>query len=193
MNAANPARKPAGNMSAANKKKLFILLGLAAGGLLLWGRLLLQQVPRTVVADPPAQTVALQTPVNDAAPGSVATLASGPIVRQAVNVQIPSKLPRDLFALDPTGYTRLPKDEPDIKPVEKSYTKPTDDNQAAGEFAKAAGSLVLQTTIMGDTPRAMISGQVLKQGQQIKGFVLKKILQRQVILERDGVELKLKM
>ena len=202
MSASNPGRKPAPGdnpKAAANKKKVLILLGLVAGGLLLWGRLLMQQVPRTVVAVPQNEASAnagsgTATPSPEGE-GAVATMAASnkPAFREAVKIDIPTRLPRDLFALDPTGYARVPNEQPDIRPPEKSPDKSTDDNQAASDFANAARGLVLQTTILGDQPRAMISGQVLRPGQTIKGFVLRKVLPRQVVLERDGVELKLKM
>jgi hypothetical protein len=47
--------------------------------------------------------------------------------------------------------------------------------------------------VTGADERALISGRVVRPGQSVKGFVLKKIMSRQVVLVRNGVELRLEM
>lgn len=58
---------------------------------------------------------------------------------------------------------------------------------------RAARGLVLQSTVAGDPPRAVISGQVLQPGERINGLELRQVLPRQVVLESDGVEVRLEM
>ncbi len=199
---ATPKNLKAAPKGGSDRKKLFALLGLVAAGLLLWGRLLTQQVPRTVVAVPPAEggEVAAQNTAEEA-DGSSGQIADAQAAmkaapRRPVAVNLPPKLTRDLFAFDASGYARtatITPDEPDIRLSGKSDEKPTDDRHQDVEVARAASGLVLQTTILGDQPRAMINGQVLRPGQKIKGFELKKVLPRQVMLEMNGIEVRLKM
>lgn len=183
----------------AEKKKAAALLGLVAVGLLLWGRLLIQQVPRTVVANPSASASA-ETPGNPAgeipADQGSGALAMAPLRSQArpvVTVDLPTNLCRDVFTFDASRYTRVVKDEIAPRPVEKSVVKTTDEKVRVTPGAPQANGLVLQTTIQGEHPRAMINGQVLTPGQKINGFVLRKVLPRQVILEMNGVEIRLEM
>jgi hypothetical protein len=57
----------------------------------------------------------------------------------------------------------------------------------------AAGSLKLQSTIMGATRGAMLNGQVVREGSTVAGFHVLRIESRQVIVEREGVRLALLM
>jgi hypothetical protein len=175
--------KQAIEILSKDKKKLGLVLALMAVGLLLWGRLMLKQVPRTAVAKPAAVAAA----ANEA-PAAV-TFAS----RTTVHVDLPDVLSRDPFQIDPSGFPRVEKPEV-IQVAEKSDTEPVDEkSEAAALVAKAAHGLSLQTTILGDTPRALINGQLLAPGDKIRGFELKKVLPREVTLEMNGVELRLEM
>lgn len=166
-----------------DRKKLGLVIALMAMGLLLWGRLMLKQVPRTAVAKPAAVAAA-----GEGAPAAVAFAS-----RKTVRVDLPDSLSRDPFQIDPTGYPRVEKPEV-IKVAEKSVAKPVDEkSDAAALVAKAAHGLSLQTTILGDAPRALINGQLLAPGDKIRGFELKRVMPREVILEMNGVELRLEM
>ena len=183
MSAATSGSK-APNKTAAEKKKLMFLLGLGLVGLLLWGRVLIQRVPRTAVAAPTAQA----SNTNPSAASSVATVADGTSEeRKVVNVNLPDKLPRDLFALDASRYTRV-KDDTDIRPPEKSVPQPSD---VTPRVTVGTSGLVLQATILGQHPCALINGQVVLPGQRIKGYVLRKVLPQRVIVEMNGVEITL--
>ena len=174
----------AAKKAAAEKKKLMALGACVLVGLLLWGRVLIQRVPRTVVAEPTAQAA------GDAAPvATVATATDGPEERKTINVDLPQKLSRDLFALDASRYTRIVStSDADIRPQGKSEPQASDVSQrpTAGN-----SGLALQATILGEHPCAVINGQVIRQGQKIKGFVLRKVLPQRVTLEMDGVEITL--
>jgi hypothetical protein len=53
----------------------------------------------------------------------------------------------------------------------------------------AAGSLQLQSTVLGAHPGAMVNGQMVCEGDKIAGFRVVKIEARQIIVEREGIEL----
>jgi hypothetical protein len=57
----------------------------------------------------------------------------------------------------------------------------------------AAGTLKLQSTIMGKKPGAMLNGQMVREGSTVSGFHVVKIEARRVIVEREGVKLALMM
>jgi hypothetical protein len=57
----------------------------------------------------------------------------------------------------------------------------------------AAGSLKLQSTIMGAIRGAVLSGQMVREGSIVAGFHVVKIESRCVIVEREGVKLALMM
>lgn len=57
----------------------------------------------------------------------------------------------------------------------------------------AAGSLTLQSTLMGAHPIAMINGEEARQGSLVEGFRVVKIEARKVIVEREGVTLAILM
>ena len=161
----------------ANQKKLSALLLLVAVGLLLWGRLLwTQQVPRMVMASPP------EAPATGA-DGEGAAAANTAPSRNTVYVDLPSDVSRDLFA--------APADPAPAAPgTGKSVAERADDNPQA---APSAQGLVLQSTILGHPPRALINGRLLVPGDQINGFTLRRIVSREVILESHGIEVRLGM
>jgi hypothetical protein len=57
----------------------------------------------------------------------------------------------------------------------------------------AAGSLTLQSTLMGAQPLAMINGAEAREGSLVEGFRVVKIEARKVIVEREGVTLAIVM
>jgi hypothetical protein len=167
-----------------DKKKLGLIIGLLAVGLLLWGRLMLKQVPRTATAKPSAAVTAA-----DEARRELADLPS----RRLVRIDLPETLSRDPFQVDPTVFPKVEKPVV-IETQAKSAAQAADVKQdAAALVRQAATGLALQTTILGDAPRALINGQLLAPGDKIRGFELKKVMPREVILEMSGVELKLEM
>ncbi|MCX5661747.1 MAG: hypothetical protein NTW19_18870 [Planctomycetota bacterium] len=169
---------------SAEKKKLAVMACLLTVGLLMWGRLLLlHRQPRQAVAD----TVAVAA--SDETSGSA---------KKVVRFDLPKELNRDLFALDSSGYERVPVTAAPVvvnqaPVVEKSVDHSADESARVASIRQAAGELRLQSTLQGDRPRAVINGLSLAKGQVIKGFVLVKIEARHVIVERDGVEICLEM
>jgi hypothetical protein len=57
----------------------------------------------------------------------------------------------------------------------------------------AAASLKLQSTIMGANRRAMVNGNMVREGDDVAGFRVLSIESRQVVVEREGVKLALLM
>jgi hypothetical protein len=56
-----------------------------------------------------------------------------------------------------------------------------------------AGSLKLQSIVMGAQPSAMVNGEVVQQGSDIAGFRVMRIEPRTLIVERQGVRLAIEM
>lgn len=173
----------------ADRKKLTLMCGLLAIGLLLWGRLLMRQVPKTAVADPAA---AVATAVSDEI--IPAAKPAAPKGRPKVEVVLSDETARDPFSLDEQSFTRKFKPVAEIPVQAKSDPKPADvppDWKSIVE--KEAVGLVLQSTMLSGQPRALISGELVSPGQTIKGFTLKSVAQREAVLEKHGIQIKLEM
>jgi hypothetical protein len=171
----------------ADKKKLGLMLALVGVGLVLWARLLLQGAPEQAVAGTAGAAVSSQ--VLAAGEGQ-----TGHVRRQTVEVDLPEGIQRDLFSFAVGSYRRTAT-EAEAEPLveNKSPAQPTDETLQAQAVRQSALSLTLQTTILGENPRAVINGQVLRPGQSIQGFVLIRVMPRGVVLSRRGIEVTLEM
>lgn len=168
----------------ADKKKLSVMVGLLGVAMLLWGRLLLEKVPRTATAEP---AIAVTQSAS-------ADLSSGPIViHPVVWIDPAPALDRDLFALNPTAYQRVAAEPTETVRVAKSDLDPADELRAAQAVREAANRLTLQSILGGSRPVAMINGQLLATGQTIEGFTVSRIDQRHVLLTKAGVSVRLEM
>jgi hypothetical protein len=169
---------------SANQKKISALMILLALALLLWGRLLwTQQIPRSVLAHPEEEAAA---PVGPADP-----VPANPVpARTPIYVDLPQDLQRDLFAFNSSDFGGQEAAAAVPQPQGKSGPQPADDRQRA---ARGLRGLVLQSTILGEPARAVISGQVLVAGDRIGGFTLRRIERREVVLEMNGIEVRLGM
>jgi hypothetical protein len=56
-----------------------------------------------------------------------------------------------------------------------------------------AAQLRLQSTVMGPTPRALINGDMLREGDVVAAFRIVRIEARRIIVEREGVKLEIQM
>jgi hypothetical protein len=168
----------------ADKKKLSIMVGLFAVAMLMWGRLLLERVPRTATAEPTLAVVS-------ASPGE--TAADGTVIRPVIWVDPTDPLHRDLFLLNPAEYVRVAVAEDTTVRVAKSDHESVDEIRVAEAVREAASRLTLQSIIQGARPRAMINGQLLAPGQTVEGFVVTRIDQRHVLLTKNGVNVPLVM
>jgi len=174
----------------ADKRKLGLMVSLLGLALLLWGRLLLKDVPRTAVADPEPKQVAEAEPEPDT---ETIRRRTRPTVRVADR---PMRY-RDLFALD-SRYFPLAEDASQ-KPEspDKSPGDLVDEQDERRRLRLAvesqARSLKLQSTMLGKDSRALINGVLLEPGQTIEGFELKEVRSRQVTLVMRGIEVTLEM
>ena len=172
-----------------NPKKAALIIVLLVVGLLLWGRLLLKQVPRTASAGGGAAQV-----TEGATDGGA---LSGPILpreadKPTVRVALAQDLQRDLFALPRGAYEPI-KDERTQAPPEKSAPEPTDESQRRSAVRQAAAELSLQSVVSGEQPRAVINGQMLAKGQRIDGFTVVQVAKRFVLIRKDGVTVRLNL
>lgn len=180
-----PYLKQLARRLTADKKKLSVMIGLMAVLMLLWGRLILKEVPRTAVANPDIKQVAS---LFKSAP----RLDTGETVHR-VEVDLPAKLSRDLFALNPSDYATL-KNKPIVEPVAaKSPVESSDEHVKVAAVHQAVKGLKLQTTMQGPQPLALINGQLIQVGQSIRGFELVEVLPRQVVLRMNGIDIHLEM
>jgi hypothetical protein len=66
------------------------------------------------------------------------------------------------------------------------------DNLIANYKAQAS-DLKIQSIVMGPQPRAMVSGQMVTEGDVVAGFRVLKIEARRMIIEREGIRLEIQM
>ncbi len=171
----------------AEKGKFSTMLCLVMVALLMWGRLLLKQVPRTAVATP--EQVALDVlPQRD--PLSERQTAE-PL--QPIELDLPALIGRDLFAVDASRYPSRGNPAPLPEVVEKSRPDATDEVPKAREIVEQAAALRLHSTLHDGRERAVISGRLLAVGQEIDGFTLVRVMNRRVLLRKMGFEVWLEM
>jgi len=168
----------------SDKRKFAAMSILLALGLLMWGRLLLKEVPRNAVADP-NETVATDT-ANESE-NSVT-----PINLRSVEVDVPQTLVRDLFTTDVSGYPRIERED-ENEDQAKSATFPADESPRADVVEQARQELNVQSIIMGAQPYVMINGQLLTTEQTVLGFRIVEIADRYVVVEKNTVRLRLGM
>ena len=168
----------------AQKQKFGVIALLFMVALLLWGRLLLKAVPRTATAVPDFAASVLD--------GDADNQNLGPKKDRVVYVDLPSAASRNLFRFDPSGY-QPSQVRNTLKDEEKSGPLPDDQDVRLAEAREAAEGLLLQSTVPGDSPYAVINGMVVQVGKEVDGFRLLKVEDRTVVLEYNGISFKLKM
>ncbi|MEM1027096.1 MAG: hypothetical protein AAGJ38_03345 [Planctomycetota bacterium] len=154
---------------------------LLACGLLLWGRLLLKDVPRTASADDP---VAVASVVGK-------TRATQAETSNTLKLAEPPPLARDLFGLDPTRYRRTP-DQEDQGGEAKPTPYGTEDTLQAA-VVSAARQLRMTSFIEGEDPVVMINNRPLRRGDTIEGFTVIGFQGRSVVVEKQGVKVRLSL
>ncbi|MEM1381886.1 MAG: hypothetical protein AAF911_02870 [Planctomycetota bacterium] len=162
-----------------DKKQTGMVLGLAAVGMLLWGRLLLKQVPQTASADDkPAWLLEAEADVQ-----------AGP--KQVVSLKKPPLLERDPFRLDPNRYSRALSEEDLVNGAK--YEEGLTDEAKRMAVVEAAAELELQSITQGEVPAAFINGRLIRIGGSINGFVLLTCDERSAVLEMHGIRVRLGM
>lgn len=147
--------------------------------MLLWGRLLLKNIPRTAVARP--DTVAATRPAPAPQPPPA-----------PIRLDWPTTLNRDPFTLPwSTASSSLRENFPS-QPA-KSASVQADNTERTGPRPRSMAPLRLETTILGPVPRAVIDGRLVAPGDRIQGWTVREIHPRHVTLEKDGQTLRLDM
>ncbi len=172
----------------ADKKKLGIMVCALALGLLLWGRLILQGVPRTATADEKTNVAKVEQDTGDQTTQSVKPAKALPVVQ----VDLPGHPGRDLFGMDPNRYKRNP-DAITKQTGAKSPQVTPDVDPRKLLVRNEAAELRLESVVTGTEPRAYINGYLLAPGDEYEGFTLVQVTDRHVILTKYGLFIKLRM
>ena len=175
-------------------KRNGLLAGLGIIMLVLWGRLLLN--------GPASATASLIR-------RSVAAISEPPIPTSHASTSNPvldwlgkprGIVDRNLFAIHLDYYARADDRKSIADGNDDATTTPTAEADQKREqqillenLQTQAAKLKLQTTLMGDTPRAMVNGQLVQAGDAVEGFKVVKIEARQIVVQQDGVTLEISM
>lgn len=166
----------------SDRRKLGFVLALLAVGLLLWGRLLLKNVPQTATAAPGITAVAEASDSEEAVEEKAA-----PREKSVVFLDLPPDLPRDLFQANSRNNLTQVAPSPT-----KSRTGPADKPDWSPTSARAE-DLRLEAVLISQWSGAVINGSVLGIGDQIEGFQLIGVATRQAVLTHDGDRVRLGM
>ncbi len=153
-------------------RKRVAMLGLVTLMMLMWGRLLLKQVPQTTVADD--ALVAVQPGPRQAA-------------EPVVEIDLSEELSSDLFGFSANRYRRTADNENEGGESQFDATNP-DEAERMESARQDAEQLRLQSIVSGPPPMVMIDGHVLREGDTIEGFTVTSIDAEtwSVVLSRDG-------
>lgn len=166
-----------------DRRRTLSLTALALmAGLLFWGRLLMQDVPRTAVAEPDALLAQQLEPVDPADSDDAVRAPLAPPDRNPFR-----------FAEGSTGEANRAS-EKNGGAAQKSAHETSDEQQRREkEIREAAAGLSLQQTRLATPPRARINGRLVSPGQTVHGFYVRDIFQGKVVLQKDGVLIVLEM
>ena len=168
------------------RRKYGVLLSLFAVGLLLWGRLLLKEVPQSATAVP------VQTAQTSMSNSEIVQSAQSGKSGRVVEVYLPNELARNVFQYDVKPYRRTVR--PDKTGEDAKFgSHGADEATRIAEMRLAASKLILHSVVLGEKPHAVINGIVVVPGEQIMGFELSQVSDRMVVLTKDGVLLRLRM
>lgn len=113
--------------------------------------------------------------------------SAAPALRPLV-IEIPDALPRDLFDVNAAFPPETPaKPVPTTMPTVKASTVAEDHAAIAAE---ARATIVLDATMLGSDPTALINGRQCRVGNVVKGFTVTRIAADHVVIERGGVKLR---
>ncbi len=160
--------------------KTTLIVAMLAIGMLLWGRLMLKQVPRTASAG-------IADMFSDASDAGAAKPAKAET--RKISLVLPAPAARDLFKLDPSQYKRT-LSLSDL-PIEPKLAPGISDYQRQVAVVSAARALRLQSIVEGEDPMVLLDGELLRTGQVWKGFTVLTVEARAVVLEMEGVRVRL--
>ncbi len=170
---------------SADKPRFYVATTLVALMMLMWGRLLLRQIPRTSVAAPAAEQIA-KLGLSDGDEGSKGKSGSeNPSRTSRMSVYVLNQRPsglRDPFDFDDSPYKRtiLTTFEPDpLRPDAQAPDLLAERGQLLAELERIA----VQSIVSGTPPLVMIDGRVLSTGDEVQGFVISRISYAERIVE----------
>lgn len=184
-------------------RKVLVLGVLVLVMAVMWGRVLLKADPNSTLASvvsvlDPSMAIADPVPVPTKADPATVQLQqwlAGPIkplTRDLFRVNL------DLYPVDPsrsaTSATDLAKN---IKPGDKSQATAADVKMARQvlieNLRQQASELKLQSTMMGVSPKALINGELVGEGDVVASFRVVKIEARGIVVEQEGIQLEILM
>ena len=181
---------------ALNKdpKRTAVMAGLAIMMIGLWGRMWFNG-PSSATASFIRRSVAA---ITESSAGLSRPASSNPLMDW---LALPKKsIQRNLFAVHLDFYAKAaghPEQSGASEDPAKSSTDDADQNREKQilleNLQTQAAKLKLQTTMMGSTPRAMLNGELVKEGDTVEGFMVLKIEPRKVTVQQDEVTLEIAM
>jgi hypothetical protein len=129
---------------------------------------------------------ATASPIDNAPSVPLLAREAAPTARPII-IQIPDALPRDLF----DGTAAFPPEVASApRPTTAPAVRPGTLDAHAAIAAEARNTIVLDATMLGSDPTALINGRQCRVGNVVKGFTVKRIAADHVVIEREGVMLK---
>ena len=97
----------------------------------------------------------------------------------------------------PTQGSRTGADESFWERLAKSISSEADQQEKKQNLIQnlrqEAGQRQLQTTVMGPTPKALVNGTLVSEGETVEAFRVLKIEPRRIYVEREGIKLEIQM
>ena len=180
-----------------DKKKTIVLVTITLVAAVMGGRLLVKSVhpskaeanvgSTAVVASGGTETPAMPT----FEPGS-----RDPKRPAVVLHPVRPEIKRDIFCFRADQYPLLvaPGRVKDDEPEKRPKTPEVDPAQLRrARIRRQARALVLQSTIVGESPAAIINGRVMHVGRVTHGFRIVSVTSRNCVVEKEGVRITLEM
>jgi hypothetical protein len=197
---------------AADRRKTAVLAVMTVVMLIVWGRLFFKSDASLAAASQAAIVPELITTSSDAATSDrVSESAVEPVhepalpASAAVDVSdAPRDLARELFAADWKSFRpALPTQPADGRSVEPqglwgrfraaARAESARQQRRAERIRRDAAGLVLQSTVIGRDPTAMVSGRLVRLGDRLDAFEVVEIGPGRVVVRKDGVRVVLVM
>jgi hypothetical protein len=205
-------KTPLAKLQAAARKdpkKAGVLgvLALVMAGL--WGKALVHPDPSPAAAAAAAAAHASTGATSSAARSSVPTdNARRPVAPRTswTTVKL-APADRNLFLVDYDRFEKSGKSTASAAPAQqsadsaaapaKSGPTPADLNKErqilVANLQTQAAQLKLQTTVMGPSPKALVNGTLVGEGDTVASFRVVKITPRGMVIEREGIKLEVQM
>jgi hypothetical protein len=129
------------------------------------------------------------SPVGNNAPAPFAVGNPSITPARPIVIEIPDALPRDLFDAS-AAFPPEVAVKPATAPTTVAVQSPTAADERAAIAAEARNTIILDATILGANPTALINGRRCRVGNVVKGFTVRQIAADHVVIERGGVRLK---